>query len=80
MAIKLDLTLGVLESGRVVQVEPWPVGRLFLRPSPLTASNFKALRYTDFIFTVLKDLILLKKNIKNQVASCVFKINLAHSK
>ena len=43
---------------------PGPVGRLFLRPPTLTASNFKVLKPTDPIFTVIKDLNLLKSILK----------------
>ena len=47
-------------------MEQGPVGRLFLRPPSLTASNFKAFYFTDPLFTMSKDLILLKKRTKNQ--------------
>ena len=57
-----------------------PVSRLFLRPPTLTASNFEALKSTGPIFTVLKDLNLLKKHIKNQEASYNFKLGFAWSK
>ena len=41
------------------------MANFFLRPPTLTASNFNALRQTDSIFTVLKDLNILKKYSNN---------------
>ena len=76
---KNDLTPGILESGRVVQVGPGPVSRLFLRPPTLKASNFKVLKPTDPVFTVIKDLNLLKKQTKNQEASYNFSLSFALS-
>ena len=49
----------------------------FTGPPNLKASNFAALQSTDTVFTELKDLNLLKKHIKNQKASLVFKIYFA---
>ena len=51
----------------------------FLRPPTLTASNFKALSAIDPIFTVLKDLNLLKNYTKSQKASYNFKLDFALS-
>ena len=56
-----------------------PGGRLFLIPPTLTASNFKALKSTDPILTVLKDLNPLKECIKNQEASYNFRVGFALS-
>ena len=50
-----------------------------LRPPTWTASNFKSLWSTDSIFTVLKDLNLLKKYIKNQEAHYNFRLGFALS-
>ena len=52
----------------------------FLRPPTLTASNFAALWPTDPKFLALKDLNLLKKHNKNQVASSILKVVFAFSK
>ena len=51
----------------------------FLRPPTLKASNFEAFWPTDHIFTVLKDLNLLKKYIKNQEGSYDFRLGFALS-
>ena len=51
-----------------------------LRPPTLKAGNFAALKFTDPIFTALKDLNLLKKYTKNQEASWIFRIDFALSK
>ena len=51
-----------------------------MRPPTLTASNFKAIQSTDPIFTVLKDLKLFKKCVKNQEATYNFKLSFALSK
>ena len=51
----------------------------FLRPPTLTASNFDALRPTDPIFTVLKDLSLLKRYIRNKEALYNFNLDFALS-
>ena len=48
----------------------------FLRPPTLTDNNFKALKSTDPIFTVFKDLNLFKKCTKNQETSCNFRLGL----
>ena len=61
----------------------WGRGRLadfFLRPPTLTACNFAALQPTDPKFLALKDLNLLKKHTKNQVASSILKVVFAFSK
>ena len=61
----------------------WGRGRLadfFLRPPTLTACNFAALQPTDPKFLALKDLNLLKKHTKNQVASSILKVIFAFSK
>ena len=50
------------------------VADFFLRPPTLTASNFEALKPTDLIVTVSKDLNLLKKYTKNQEASYNFRL------
>jgi len=55
------------------------VADFVLRPPTLTASNFYALKSTDFIFTVLKDLTLLRKYIKNQKGSYNFRQGFAFS-
>ena len=52
----------------------------FLRPPTLIASKFRALKSTDPIFTVLKELDLLKKYIKNKEASYNFRLGFALSK
>ena len=60
----------------------WGRGRLadfFLRPPTLTAGNFAALWPTDPKFWALKDLILLKKYIKNQETSSILKVDFALS-
>ena len=46
----------------------------------LMASNFTALKPTDFKFLATKDLNLLKKHTKNQVASSILKVVFASSK
>ena len=46
----------------------------------LMASNFAALWPTDSKFSAIKDLNLLKKHIKNQVASSILKVVFAFSK
>ena len=46
----------------------------------LMAGNFAALWPTDFKFSATKDLNLLKKHIKNQVASSILKVVFAFSK
>ena len=51
----------------------------FLRPPALTASYFKALKSTDPLFTVTKDLNFLKKYTKNQEASYNFTLGYALS-
>ena len=51
----------------------------FLRPSTLTASNFDALWPKDPIFTVLKDLNLLKRYFKNQEAGSILRVIFALS-
>ena len=51
----------------------------FLRPPTLTDNNFKALKSTDPIFTVFKDLNLFKNHIENQEASYNFKLSFALS-
>ena len=51
----------------------------FLRPPTLKAGNFTTLYSTDPIFTVLKDINLLKKFMKNQEASNNFKLGFAPS-
>ena len=51
----------------------------FLRPPTLTANNFEALQSTDTIFTVLKDLNILKKYTKNQEASYNSRLDFAMS-
>ena len=51
----------------------------FLRPPTLTARDFEVLLSTDLIFTVVKDLNLLKKHTKNQEASCNFRLGFALS-
>ena len=63
----------------MVQVGLGPVGILFLRPPTLTASNFEALKSTDLIFTVIKDLNLLKRHINNQEAGYNFRLGFALS-
>ena len=65
--------------GRVIRVGPGPGGRLFLRPPSLTASNFEVLQSTDPLFTVFKDLNLLKNCIKNEEASYNFRLGFALS-
>ena len=60
----------------------WGRGRLadfFLRPPTLTASNLAALWPTNPKFLALKDLILLKKHTKIQVASSILKVVFAFS-
>ena len=66
--------------GRVIRVGPGPGGRLFLRPPSLTASNFEVLQSTDPLFTVFKDLNLLKNCIKNEEASYNFRLGFVCSK
>ena len=44
------------------------------------AGNFAALWPTDFKFLATKDLNLLKKHIKNQMASSIYKVVFAFSK
>ena len=51
----------------------------FLRPRTLTASNFKALLSTDSLFTVSKDLNLLKKYTKYQKINDNFRLGFALS-
>ena len=58
---------------------PEPVDRFFLRAAILTASNFEALKPKDSLFTVSKDLNLLKKHTKNQEASYKFRLGFALS-
>ena len=58
----------------------WGWGRaadFFLRPPTLTASNFEALKSSDSIFTLIKDLNLLKKYTKNQEASSILRVGFA---
>ena len=51
------------------------VADFFLRTPILKAtSNFAVLWPTDFIFTAIKDLNLLKEQIKNQEAGSIFKV------
>ena len=52
----------------------------FLRPSTLKAGNFAALLPIDPKFLALKDLNLLKRQIKNQEDSNNFRIDFALSK
>ena len=63
----------------MVQVGLRPGGRLFFRPLTFTDSNFEELLPTDPIFTVSKDLNLLKKNFENQKASYNFGLGFAWS-
>ena len=51
----------------------------FLRPPTLTAGNFEALQPTDFKFSVLKDLNLLKRYVKNQETIKNFRLGFALS-
>ena len=53
---------------------------IFLKPPTLKAGNLKALFSTDPIFTVLKDLNLLKKYTKNEEASYNLRLGFALSK
>ena len=66
--------------GRLLWVGPGPVGRLFLRPPTLTASNFAALWPTEPIFTAFKVLILFSTVSKDQKASSILKVGFALSK
>ena len=66
--------------GRLLWVGPGPVGRLFLRPPTLTASNFAALWPTEPIFTAFKVLILFSTVSKDQKASSNLKVGFALSK
>ena len=66
--------------GRLLRVGPGPVGRLFLRPPTLTASNFAALWPTEPIFTEFKVLILFSTVSKDQKASSILKVGFALSK
>ena len=67
-------------AGRLVRVGPGPRSKPFLRPLTLKASKFEALSSTDLIFTVLKDLNLLKSIQKNQEVSYNFRSGFAFSK
>ena len=61
----------------------WGQGQIadfFLRTPTLTPSNFNALKSTNPIFTVLKDLILFKRYTKNQEARSILKVVFALSK
>ena len=64
---------------RLFQVGQGRAADFFLRPPTLTASRSQVLYSTDTIFTVLKDLNLLKKYTKNQKASYDFRLGLAQS-
>ena len=66
--------------GRLLWVGPGPVGRHFLRPPTLTASNFAALWPTEPIFTAFKVLILFSTVSKDQKASSILKVGFALSK
>ena len=58
----------------MIQVGPGLFGRLFLRPPILTGGNFEALKPINPLFTIIKDIKLLKKHIKNQEASYNFRL------
>ena len=75
-----DLKAKGFEPGHTGWLGPGPAGRPFLRSPTLTASNFAALWPTDPKFLALKDLNLLKKHTKNQVASSILKVVFAFSK
>ena len=52
----------------------------FLRPLTLTASNFKALKFTDPKFSAFKDLRLFKTVSKVQEASIILRVGFFLSK
>ena len=82
-AIKLSEWLDRDRESNPSRLADWGRGRpadFFLRPPTLTASNFAALWPTDPKFLALKDLNLLKKHTKNQVASSILKVVFAFSK
>ena len=68
-----------------MQAEWFEFGRgrmadFFLRPTTLTAGNFKALQPKDFKFSALKDLNVLKRYKKYQETINNFRLGFALSK
>ena len=82
-AIKLSEWLDRDRESNPSRLADWGRGRpadFFLRPPTLTASNFAALWPADPKFLALKNLNLLKRHTKNQVASSILKVVFAFSK